>query len=244
MAPGLPKYYFSMTRYVALVPAAGVGSRFGSESPKQYIPILGKPMLAHSVEALACHPRVDAVVVVLAPGDKWFQQFDWDVSDAKLQFHCVGGATRAESVRNGLLALEQDIGPDDWVLVHDAARPCLSKQLIDRLIGTIDDDAVGGLLAVRVSDTLKQADGGNRVGRTRARDGLWAAQTPQMFRRGLLERALNELDAGEVTDESSAIEALGLQPLLVESATENLKVTYAEDQELAEVILKGRTVCR
>jgi 2-C-methyl-D-erythritol 4-phosphate cytidylyltransferase len=230
----------SMTRYVALVPAAGAGSRFGSERPKQYTDLLGKPMLAHSVEVLARHPRISAVAVVVAGADQWFQQFDWDVSTAKLQFHCVGGATRAESVRNGLAALDRDIGTDDWVLVHDAARPCLSTQLLDRLIEGIGEDAIGGLLAVRVADTLKTADSSNRVGGTRPRDGLWGAQTPQMFRRGLLERALTEMQTTEATDESSAIEWLGLQPLLVESATENLKVTVPDDYRLAETILKAR----
>jgi len=229
-----------MTRYVALVPAAGAGSRFGNDRPKQYTDMLGKPMLAHSIEVLARHPRVFAVAVVISSSDTWFQQFDWDVSAAKLRFHRVGGASRAESVRNGLLALGQDVGTDDWVLVHDAARPCLSAGLLDRLIDGVGDDAIGGLLAVRIADTLKLADSNNRVDGTRPREGLWAAQTPQMFRRGLLERALTEMHSSEVTDESSAVERLGLQPLLIESATENLKVTFPDDHKLAETILRRR----
>ena len=229
-----------MTRYVALVPAAGTGTRFGSGRPKQYIDLLGKPMLAHSVEVLARHPRISAVAVVISSDDTWFQRFDWEVSGAKLQFHRVGGETRAQSVRNGLSALDGDIDSDDWVLVHDAARPCLSIDLLDRLIEGVGDDAIGGLLAVRIADTLKSADDSKRVSGTRSREGLWGAQTPQMFRRGLLERALTDMQSSEVTDESSAIEWLGFQPLIVESMMENLKVTFPGDHKLAATILEAR----
>jgi len=237
---GWPSESVPMTRYVALIPAAGAGSRFGNDRPKQYTDMLGKPMLAHSIAVLARHPRISAVSVVISSNDTWFQQFDWDVSGVKLQFHRVGGTTRAQSVRSGLQALNGDIGPDDWVLVHDAARPCLSIELLDRLIEGVGDDAIGGLLAVRIADTLKSADEGNRVSATRSREGLWGAQTPQMFRRGLLERALSEMQSGEITDESSAVEWLGFQPLLIESALENLKVTFPGDHKLAETILKAR----
>ena len=229
-----------MPRYVALIPAAGTGSRFGNGRPKQYLDLLGKPMLAYSVEVLARHPQISAVAVVISPGDSWFQQFDWDVSGVKLQFHRVGGSTRAQSVRSGLQALGEDVGADDWVLVHDAARPCLSTELLDRLIDGVGDDAIGGLLAVRIADTLKSADESNRVSSTPSREGLWGAQTPQMFRRSLIERALTEMQSADITDESSAIEWLGFQPLLIESSVENLKVTYPSDQQLAETILKAR----
>ena len=197
-------------------------------------------MLAHSIEVLAGHPRISAVSVVISSGDRWFQQFDWNVSGVKLQFHRVGGATRAQSVSSGLNALGEDVDPDDWVLVHDAARPCLSTELLDRLIEGVGDDAIGGLLAVRVADTLKIADESNRVSATRPREGLWGAQTPQMFRRGLLERALIEMQSADTTDESSAVEWLGFQPLLIESSVENLKVTFPGDHHLAETILKAR----
>jgi len=233
-----------MSRYVALIPAAGSGSRFGNECPKQYMDLLGKPMLAHSIEVLARHPRISAVAVVISSNDTWFQHFDWNVSGVKLQFHRVGGKTRAQSVGSGLKALSEDVGPDDWVLVHDAARPCLSIELLDRLIEGVGDDAIGGLLAVRIADTLKAADESNRVSATRSREGLWGAQTPQMFRRGLLERALSEMQGPDITDESSAVEWLGFQPLLVESTVENLKVTFPEDHQLAETILKTRTCIR
>lgn len=229
-----------MPRYVALIPAAGSGSRFGNDHPKQYMDLLGKPMLAHSIEVLARHPLISAVSVVIASQDTWFQQFDWNFSGVKLQFHRVGGTTRAQSVVSGLRALGADVGPDDWVLVHDAARPCLSAQLLDRLIEEVGDDAIGGLLAVRVADTLKAADESNRVSRTQSREGLWCAQTPQMFRRSLLERALTEMQTADITDESSAVEWLGFQPLLIESTVENLKVTFPGDHDLAETILKAR----
>jgi len=230
----------SMTRYVALIPAAGTGTRFGNDRPKQYLDLLGKPMLAHSIEVLASHPRISAVSVVISPEDSWFQKFDWDGTAVKLQFFRVGGATRAQSVANGLQALGEDVSEDDWVLVHDAARPCLSHELLDRLIAGVGDDAIGGLLAVRVADTLKSSDEGNRVVATRSRDGLWGAQTPQMFRRGLLERALNKMHESDITDESSAIEWMGFQPMLIESAVSNLKITYPGDHALAETILKAR----
>lgn len=229
-----------MPRYVALIPAAGAGSRFGNGRPKQYMDLLGKPMLAHSIETLSQHPRISAVSVVIAPGDSWFQQFDWNASGVKLQFHRVGGANRAESVLRGLKALGEDVGEDDWVLVHDAARPCLSNELIDHLIETVGDDAIGGLLAVRIADTLKAADESNRVSATHSRDGMWSAQTPQMFRRSLIERALTEMQSADITDESSAVEWLGFQPLLVESSVQNLKVTYPVDRQLAETILRAR----
>ncbi|UCD68458.1 MAG: 2-C-methyl-D-erythritol 4-phosphate cytidylyltransferase [Betaproteobacteria bacterium] len=229
-----------MPRYVALIPAAGTGSRFGNGRPKQYLDLLGKPMLAYSVEALARHPRISTVMVVISPDDTWFQQFDWDVSGVKLQFHRVGGATRAQSVRNGLEALDDEVGADDWVLVHDAARPCLATELLDRLIEGVGDDAIGGLLAVRIADTLKSADESNRVASTQSREGLWGAQTPQMFRRSLIERAMREMQSADVTDESSAVEWLGFQPLLIESSVENLKVTFPADRQLAETILKAR----
>ena len=178
--------------------------------------------------------------VVISSEDNLFQSFDWNLSEAKMQVLRVGGATRSQSVANGLRALGEDVGTDDWVLVHDAARPCLSGEMLDRLIDGVGGDEVGGLLATRIADTIKSADADNRVSETRPRDGLWGAQTPQMFRRGLLERALSAAISDEVTDESSAIERLGLRPLLIESEVENLKVTFSGDLRLATAILKAR----
>lgn len=229
-----------MTRCVALIPAAGMGSRVGDDRPKQYTTLLDKPMLAYSIEVLANHPRISAVFVVIANEDKLFDSFDWDASGARLQVLRVGGETRSQSVANGLQAMGDDVGGDDWVLVHDAARPCLSGALLDRLIDAVSGDDVGGLLAMPIADTIKLADARNRVSETRSREGMWGAQTPQMFRRGVLERALSEAQLETVTDESSAIECLGLRPLLIESDAENLKVTYPGDLRLAETILKAR----
>jgi 2-C-methyl-D-erythritol 4-phosphate cytidylyltransferase len=229
-----------MARYVALIPAAGTGSRMESERPKQYLPVLGRPLLGWAIEALASHRRVEAVYLVLAPQDPWFERFDWPSAGKRLTAFRVGGETRAQSVVNGLQALAGEIAADDWLLVHDAARPCLSAALLDRLIEAVGGDAVGGLLAIRVADTLKRADADSRSLSTEPRDGLWQAQTPQMFRRALLQRALAAVNPLSATDEASAVERLGMKPLLVESSAENIKVTVPEDLKLAEAILRSR----
>ncbi|CAG0123418.1 2-C-methyl-D-erythritol 4-phosphate cytidylyltransferase [Rhodocyclaceae bacterium] len=223
-----------MSDFYALVPAAGFGSRMGSELPKQYLPLAGQPMIYHSLATLCGSADIDTVFVVLAPDDAHFHQYDWSRFGDKLQPLYCGGATRAESVLNGLMASELE--PDDWVLVHDAARPCLTQVQLARLIAELRDDEVGGILAVPVADTLKRADGEQRIAHTENREGLWQAQTPQMFRTGLLLRALQTAPA--VTDEASAIEALGLHPRLVASESTNFKVTYAQDVHLAELLLR------
>jgi len=223
-----------MPEFFALVPAAGSGSRMGGELPKQYLPLAGQPMIYHALATLCACADIVTVFVVLAPGDTQFHQYDWSAFGDKLQPLYCGGTTRAESVTNGLMAAELE--PDDWVLVHDAARPCLSQTQLARLIEELRDDEVGGILAVPVADTLKRADGASRIVHTENRDGLWQAQTPQMFRTGLLLQAL--LTAPQVTDEASAVEALGLHPKLVASETTNFKVTYPQDVRLAELLLK------
>ena len=222
-----------MTEFFALVPAAGFGARMGHELPKQYLPLAGQPMIAHALDALCSSPEITTVFVVLAPDDKLFHTYDWSRFGDKLQPLFCGGEKRSDTVLNGLLASELE--PDDWVLVHDAARPCLSQDMLAALCDELADDPVGGLLAVPVADTLKRADAGQRVTATEARDGLWQAQTPQMFRAGLLTQALQ--NAPQVTDEASAIEALGLQPKLVLSEPTNFKVTYPQDLLLAELLL-------
>ncbi len=231
-----------MARYYAIVPAAGSGSRFGAEMPKQYLPLLGRPLIWHTLSALCRHPGIDRVWVVLSPGDEWWQSPEWQSLwldlGPKLEVASCGGASRAESVMNGLQAAQTAIGPEDWVLVHDAARPCLSEDMLDRLLGELADDPVGGLLAVPVADTLKRADSQQRVADTLCREGLWQAQTPQMFRYGVLQQALAGNKA--VTDEAGAMEAAGYQPRLVRSEVTNLKVTYPADLGLAEWILRGR----
>jgi 2-C-methyl-D-erythritol 4-phosphate cytidylyltransferase len=224
-----------MTDFHALVPAAGSGSRMGSAQPKQYLALAGKPMIYHSLATLCQCPDIATVFVVLAPEDTQFHSYDWSAFGDKLQPLYCGGATRAESVLNGLMASELE--PDEWVLVHDAARPCLTQAHLSRLITELRDDDVGGILAVPVADTLKRADGAKRIARTEDRNGLWQAQTPQMFRAGLLLEALET--APSVTDEASAIEALGLHPKLVECESTNFKVTYPQDIRLAELLLAG-----
>ena len=220
--------------FYALVPAAGSGSRMGHELPKQYIALAGQPMIYHALAILCANPEITTVFVVLAPDDAHWRSFDWTEFGDKLQPLFCGGKTRAESVLNGLLASELEL--EDWVLVHDAARPCLSAQQLAHLLDELRDDAVGGLLAVPVADTLKRADALQRVAHTESRVGLWQAQTPQMFRTGLLVQALET--APNVTDEASAVEALGLSPKLVSSDATNFKVTYPQDMLLAELLLK------
>jgi len=229
----------SFSRFVALVPAAGSGSRLGHALPKQYLPLGAWPMIRHTVTRLAAHPRIERVAVVLSAGDEWFDGEGWEGLSGKLQVLRCGGDTRAATVRNGAEALAADCDGHAWVLVHDAARPCLSRVLLDRLIAALEHDPVGGLLALPVADTLKRADADRRVEATVPRERLWAAQTPQMFRLGLLREALAKADPALTTDEASAVEALGLQPRLVEGDPANLKVTYARDLLLAERFLEA-----
>jgi 2-C-methyl-D-erythritol 4-phosphate cytidylyltransferase len=223
-----------MSEFYALVPAAGFGARMGNELPKQYLPLAGQPMIFHALQTLCTCPEITTVFVVLAPDDTLFHSYDWTCFGDKLQPLYCGGERRAESVLNGLLASELE--PDDWVLVHDAARPCLTQAHLSKLIGELRDDTVGGILAIPLADTLKRANADGRILRTESRDQLWQAQTPQMFRAGLLAQALRQCN--DVTDEASAVEALGLQPKLVLSESSNFKVTYPQDMLLAELLLQ------
>ena len=223
-------------RYFGLVPAAGSGSRFGSDVLKQYSLLAGKPMLYHSIERLLATPEVEIVFVVLAPGDTEFRRHDWSAFGNRLAPLYCGGASRRDSVLNGIIAAASLVDPNDWMLVHDAARPCLGKAELRRLMDAAGRDEVGGILAIPVADTLKRADDEHRIVATEPRDGLWRAQTPQMFRHGMLLRALRE--AEHVTDEASAVEALGHKPKLVEGSTKNLKVTFASDLDIAERLLR------
>lgn len=224
-----------MTRYFVVIPAAGSGARMGAPRPKQYLDLLGQPLLRHSLALFERHADIVGVAVAVAPEDDYWACYDWS-EFTRLRLLRVGGATRAETVLNALDALRSEIEDDDWVLVHDAARPCLSARLLDKLITTLSQDPVGGILAVPVADTLKREDGQGRIAATVARDQLWAAQTPQMFRYGLLRRALQAAGTA-VTDEASAIEALGLSPRLVEADRSNLKVTFSDDLAMAAWIL-------
>jgi len=226
----------SMPRCYALVPCAGVGARSGAAGPKQYELVAGQAMVAHTLAALAQVPRLAATLVVLAPDDERFDSLMPGFAGERGWVERCGGATRAETVANGLVALrERGAQPQDWVLVHDAARCLIRPEWVDRLIDACMDDEVGGLLALPVADTLK-AESEGRVLSTVDRNGKWAAQTPQMFRLGLLAPALAHAGAG-VTDEASAVEALGHAPKLVRGEWENFKLTWPGDFQLAERLL-------
>ncbi|TFV99494.1 2-C-methyl-D-erythritol 4-phosphate cytidylyltransferase [Oxalobacteraceae bacterium OM1] len=229
--PGTPS-----PRHVALIPAAGVGARMGADMPKQYLPVAGKPMLRHVVEAFDAMDAIAHTFVVVSAEDGYAEALWREMRPRKATLLRAGGPTRHASVLNGLVAMGEQAGADDWVLVHDAARPGLTAALVQHLIDALRDDPVGGLLALPVVDTLKRSAGG-RAETTVPREALWAAQTPQMFRYALLRQALETAES--VTDEASAIEALGLQPKLVEGSPRNFKVTLPHDVALAELYLKG-----
>jgi 2-C-methyl-D-erythritol 4-phosphate cytidylyltransferase len=222
------------------VPAAGSGSRMHSDIPKQYLEVAGRRLAEHTLAALLGAARVREIVVAIAPGDRhWHTLHD----ALRRRVRTVpGGTDRASSVLNALGGFSCRPAPEDWVLVHDMARPCVRTELVDAMIEELWGDEVGGLLALPVADTLKRADGERRVQQTVDRNGLWRAQTPQMFRFGTLERALGEACAAgvEITDEAMAIERMGLKPRLVAGSVDNIKVTVAEDMELAQYYLARR----
>ena len=222
----------------ALIPAAGGGTRLAAAGPKQYLALAGKPMLWHAIRAL-CVPQVAAVFVVLGANDEQFARHDWEAFAGKLHPLYCGGETRRDSVFNGLVAVGGTVNADDWMLVHDAARPCLPSSDLKRLLEEGAGDAIGAILALPVAETVKTAGkdeaGVQRIAATQDRSQLWLAQTPQMFRAGLLAQALSK--SLGATDEAAAIEQLGLQPRLVLGSRQNLKVTYPEDVAIAEAIL-------
>ncbi len=225
----------SHVRYFGLVAAAGSGSRLGGGVPKQYLDLGGKPVLRHSVERLAAPGWMSGIFVVLAAGDRRYASAIGDLARVT-PLYC-GGESRAASVRNALERVRGEVRDDDWMLIHDAARPCLDATALERLRAVIGDDEVGGLLAVPVADTLKRGDRDQRVAATVEREHLWHAQTPQMFRYRLLCTGLSGPDAARFTDEAQAIEAMGLRPRLVSGSKTNIKVTFAEDLMLAGAIL-------
>ncbi len=227
----------SNPRYWALVPAAGSGRRMGSDTPKQYLKLHGRSVLEHTLSRLLAHPDIAGAVVVLAAGDPYWPSID--IASGKPVWHVVGGDERCHSVQNGLQRLAREGGDDDWVLVHDAARPCVRPSDLDRLIQGLRDHPVGGLLALPIHDTIKRADQAQQVVETVPRDGLWRALTPQMFRIGALSAALDRAlsDGFLVTDEASAMEHAGHAPCLVEGEPDNLKITRPHDLALAELFL-------
>jgi 2-C-methyl-D-erythritol 4-phosphate cytidylyltransferase len=210
---------------------------------KQYLPIEGKPVITYAIRALRFHPMVSSITVIIAEDDKLFTSALGAMATTITQV--TGGETRAQSVRNGLHFLSRHYSDDDWVLVHDAARPCLSDTCLDRLLekGLESDD--GAILAVPVGDTLKRADEDGKIATTLDRSGLWAAQTPQLFRVGVLAKAMDDAMAAgcELTDEASAMEFAGYRPRLVMGSAANIKITRSNDLPIAEVLLhrKGQT---
>lgn len=224
----------------AVVPAAGQGSRFGGEVPKQYLEAAGEPLLGHTLRALLSHPGIAGAVVVLAPADRHWP--GWTEREGKPVVTCVGGESRADSVLAGLQALPESVRADDFVLVHDAARPNLDPGDLAQLLERGRSDLVGAILAAPVRDTLKRAGDDGGIDGTEPRERLWRALTPQLFRRLQLGRALEAArEAGvAVTDESMAMERKGARPLLIEGREDNIKITTRADLDYFEFLLSRK----
>ena len=230
-----------------VIPAAGVGARMLADRPKQYLPLAGSRVLEHTLRCFTQHPRVCGIVLAVSIEDAYWPDL---LLEADVPIHCVpGGSERAQSVLSALhflsaLTQNEAHASDPWVLVHDAARPCLRREDLDKLLATLNADPVGGLLAIPVRDTMKRADEYGCVAHTEPRAGLWHALTPQMFRLRHLQQCLeNALAQGlSVTDESSALEWAGYTPRLVEGCADNIKITRPEDLALAEFFLQQRGV--
>jgi 2-C-methyl-D-erythritol 4-phosphate cytidylyltransferase len=227
-------------RLHALIPAAGGGTRFGAEQPKQYAMLMARAVIARTIERLASALDFARIVVALAADDAQFEA----VAPPRIALHALrcGGTTRAQTVRNALAELEHVCAADDWILVHDAARPCVPVDTLRRLVAELADDPVGGLLAIPITDTIKREDRATRprVLATEAREGLWQAQTPQMFRYGLLREAMSRDGALGATDEAQAMESTGARPRLVLGSSRNVKITYPPDLALAAAILAAQ----
>lgn len=221
-----------------MVPAAGGGARMRADRPKQYLPLLGRPILQRTLERLGSFPRLRGMLVGIAPDDVYWPTLT--VSIPKILGTYPGGAERAHTVLNGLRELAGYAQDDDWVLVHDAARPCVRHADIEALLAVIAGHADGGLLALPVSETVKRADHNGCVEATVPRTGLWRAQTPQAFRLGALTAALEKAlrNGVEITDEASAMELEGARPRLVPGHHDNIKITLPEDLALAETCLR------
>lgn len=221
---------------IALIPAAGIGARFGADKPKQYVEIGGKTVLEHTVCIFQNHPSIDMTVVIVSPEDVLADGFQ--TAFAGVEVWKIGGRTRAETVRNGVEKLLETglASADDNILVHDAARCCLPSEALTRLIEQAGNAAEGGILAIPVADTLKRAEGG-QISATVDRSGLWQAQTPQLFQAGLLYRALAAENLEGITDEASAVEKLGVRPLLIQGDARNLKLTQPQDAYIVRLLL-------
>jgi len=230
-------------KFYAVVPAAGAGSRMGADIPKQYLTLAGQTVLEHSLDVLLACERIATVVLVLSADDERWPEIKDRYKDSRVET-VTGGAERCHSVLNGLEHLAGTAGVDDWVLVHDAARPCVRRQDIEMLMTRLEDHEVGGLLGVPVADTMKQVDSDSMILKTVERDGLWRALTPQMFRLGPLRDALQQAIASGVmvTDDASAMEMAGYRARMVEGQADNIKITRPADLQLAEFYLQsGKT---
>lgn len=213
----------------------------GADLPKQYLPLLGRPLVYHALALLCGNTTIERVFVALSPGDQQWDWFDWNDLGARLTVLRCGGTSRQETVTNAIRRIETEADSEDWLLVHDGARPCLSAQLLGEFMERISADDVGGLLAIPLSDTVKRSNQSMQVIGTEPREDLWRAQTPQMFRMGLLARALRATVREPITDEAQAVEKTGARPKLVLGESSNVKVTVAEDLDFARWILERRT---
>lgn len=227
----------NMPSYWVIVPAAGVGSRMGASCPKQYLPLLDRTVLEHTLGRLLSIVAIKKIYLALAEVDDFWTRLPYAQDENIIRVK--GGGERAHSVLNGLYALSLQAQDSDWVLVHDAARPCIRAQEIMTLIETVGDHPVGGILGVPVSDTLKQVSN-NAIEKTIDRTPLWQAQTPQLFRVGLLRNCLQRalLEGIAITDEASALEAYGYQPLMVQGRGDNIKITRQEDLAIAAMLMQ------
>lgn len=223
---------------IALIPAAGIGARFGADKPKQYVEIGGKTVLEYTVCIFQNHPSIDMTVVVVSPEDVLADGFQ--TAFAGVEVWKIGGRSRAETVRNGVAKLlETGLAAEtDNILVHDAARCCLPSEALTRLIEQAGNVEQGGILAIPVADTIKRAEGG-QISATVERTSLWQAQTPQLFQAGLLHRALAAENLEGITDEASAVEKLGIRPLLVQGDVRNLKLTQPQDAYIVRLLLNA-----
>jgi 2-C-methyl-D-erythritol 4-phosphate cytidylyltransferase len=227
-------------KFFAVIPAAGVGARMGADIPKQYLPLHGRTILEHTLGCFIEHPRIDGVMVAISSSDTIWPTLE--ISKHPRVHRTAGGKERCHSVLNALKALAWNSSFIDWVLVHDAARPCLRTEDIDRMIDMLTEHPVGGILGLPVRDTMKRGGNGNDITETVERRGLWHALTPQMFRIGPLASAIEAALAQgvSVTDEAQAMELAGQSPLLVEGHSDNIKITQPQDLVLAELFLRHR----
>ncbi len=227
-----------MARFHVIIPAAGAGNRMAAAMPKQYLPLCGKPIILHSIQTFLACPRIADVHLALNPEDCFWRNLTLE-ANRRPHLHYTGGDSRAQTVLNTLEAIRAQVDDENWILVHDAARPGLTVSLLNDLLDALENDAVGGLLALPLADTLKQSNADSRVINTIPREALWQAQTPQMFRYALLKKALESF-SGTPTDEAQAVEALGLQPKLVVGSLRNMKITYPQDMVLMEMLMQKR----